>query len=127
MSNGQLNGYGSTAKNMLDGIQCALEAGEIAVHPIQDECARLIVFGGVVPNSFGADLDTSGSVEHDQRGVGGDERGFCFVDEGGVAGRIEEIYFYFFRQSGRLPFGECEAGVDGNFSRNFFFVPVGGG
>src|SRR5208282_4735845 len=61
-------------------------------------------------------------------GIGGDEGGFCFGDESGVAGKIEEIDFYVGAfAEGAGPLGVSEAGLNGDFSGNFFLVPVAGG
>jgi len=81
-------------KTCWSGIQCAFETREIAVHPIQDKCARLIVFGGVVPNSFGAHWTPAAASSTISEASAAIAR-ICFVDEGGVTGRIEEFIFTF--------------------------------
>ena len=124
-ADGQLNGHDAASENLLNGIERALETGEIAIHPIQQKSARQIVFGGVVPNFFGDDLDAGGSVDQNQGGIGGDEGRLGFVDESGVAGSIEQIDFGFLRLGRSLPFGVGDSGIDGNFSSDFFFVPIG--
>ena len=126
-ADGQLDGNNAAAENVLQRVERTLKTGQLAVHPIQDEGARLIVLGGVVPGFFGDYLNASGCVYDDERSIRGDERGFCFVDEGGIAGSIEEIDFCFVGLPGGLPFGVSEAGIDGNFAGNFFFVPIGDG
>ncbi len=124
-ADGQLDRHHAAPENLLERIERALETRQLAIHPVQHERARLIVFRGVVPDFFGDHLNAGGRVHDDQRGVRGDQRRFCFIDERRIAGRIEQIDFGFFRLPGRLPFRIGEAGVDRNLSRDFFFVPVG--
>ena len=95
-ADGQLDGNNAAAENVLQRVERALKTGQLAVHPIQDKGARLIVLGGVVPGFFGDHLNACGCVYEDERSIRGDERGFRFVDEGGIAGSIEEIDFCFF-------------------------------
>jgi len=67
-------------------------------------------------------------VDGDERGVGGDQRCFCFGDEGGIAGEVEEIYFNVAALAKRTgPLGVGQAGLNRNFALDFFFVPIGGG
>ena len=126
-ADGQLDGNNTAAENVLQRVERALKTRQLAVHPIQDEGTRLIVLGGVVPGFLGDYLNAGGSVYDDERSVSRDERGFCFVDKGGIAGSIEEIDFCFFCLAGCLPFGVGKAGIDGDFAGNFFFVPIGDG
>jgi hypothetical protein len=67
-------------------------------------------------------------VNGDQSRIGGNQRGFCFGDEGGISRQVEEIYFNvaaFAERAG--PLGVSEAGLNRYLSRNFFFVPIRGG
>ena len=80
-ADGQLDRHHAAAKSLFERSQRAVEAGQFAIHPVQHEGARLIVFRCVVPHFFGDHLRAGGGVHDDERGVGGDQRGFCFVDE----------------------------------------------
>src|SRR5208283_2605845 len=77
---------------------------------------------------FGRDLSADVGVHGDQGGVSGDEGSFGFGDERGIAGEIEEIDLDGTARGERAwPFGVSEARLDGDFARDFFFVPVRGG
>ncbi len=124
----QLQSDDVAAEHLLKRFHRALKAGKFAVHPGEDERARNVVLGAVIPNFFRGDLRADVSIDGDQRGIGADEGGFRFVDESGVAGEIDEIDFNFVAGAeGARPFGVGEAGLNRNFSADFFFVPVGGG
>ena len=127
-ADGELQGDDVAAEDGLEGFHGALEAGEFAVHPGEDKGAGYVVLGAVIPNLFGGDLRADVGVDGDERGVGGDQRGFCFGDEGGISGKVEEIYFYIAALTKRAgPFGVGQAGLNRNFSLDFFFVPISGG
>ena len=127
LADGQLDRNYAAAENILQRFHGALEAGQFAIHPVDDEGAGDIVFGGEIPDFFGDHLHAGGGVDENQRGIGGDQRGFGFVDEGAVARSVEQIDFDFIGGAGGLPFGEGDGGLNGNFSGDFFFVPVGDG
>ena len=127
-TDGHLERNNGAAENLDEGLEGALKAGEFAIHPGENEGAGNIVFGAIVPDFFGGDLGADMGVHGDEGGIGGDERGFCFGDEGGVAGEIEEIDFHGVAGTESAgPFGAGDAGLDGDFAGDFFFVPVGGG
>ena len=127
-ADGHLERDDGAAKNLDEGFEGALKAGEIAIHPSENEGAGNIVFGAIVPDFFGGDLRADVGVDGDKSGIDGDERGFCFGDESGVAGEIEEIDFDGIAGAeGAGPFGVGDTGLNGNFAGDFFFVPIGGG
>src|SRR5206468_11003541 len=116
----------------LERFHGAFKTGEFAVHPRQHEGARNVVVGAIVPNFLRRHLTAQMVVDRDKRGVRGDEGLVRLGDECGIAGEIDEIDFYFFRGtrwSGRgwRPFGIGQSRLNGNLSRDFFFVPVRGG
>src|SRR6266851_1420728 len=120
------------AENLFERFHGALKAGEFAVHPGENEGAGNVVLGAVVPNFFGGDLRADVGVNGDERGISGDERGFGFGDESGIAGEVDEINFDFLGRAGGSsggggPFGVGETRLNGDFSGDFFFVPVGSG
>src|SRR5712664_144085 len=119
------------AENLFERFHGALKAGELAVHPGENEGAGNVVLGAVVPNFFRGDLRADVGVNGDERGVSSDERGFRFGDESGIAGKIDEINFDFLGRAGGSsggggPFGVGETRLNGDFSGDFFFVPIGG-
>ena len=120
----QLDGYGGAAEDIVERLHRAPEAREFAVHPIQHKRARDIEFRAIVPHAFRGHLRARVRVNHDERGVGGHQRGFRFVDEGDRAGQVDEVDFDFVAPPGRRPFGVGEAGLDGHLSADFFFVPI---
>ena len=131
-ADGHLQGDHVAAENVLERFHGAFETGEFAVHPGEHEGAGNVVLGAIIPNFFGGDLSADVSVDGDESRIGGDERGFRFRDEGGVPWEVDEIDFDFFggtRGSGGRgrPFGVSKTGLNGDFSRDFFFVPVGSG
>src|SRR6267154_725722 len=127
-ADGELQRDDVAAEDGLQRFHGALEAGELAVHPSEDKGAGDVVLGAVIPNFFGGDLGADVGVDGDQRGVGSDQRGFGFGDEGGISGKVEEINFNVAALAKRAgPFGVGQAGLNGNFSLNFLFVPIGGG
>ncbi len=70
----QLNWNHAAAEHLLQRVERALEARKLAIHPVDDEGARLIVFRCVVPNFFGHHLHARGRVHQNQRRVGGNQR-----------------------------------------------------
>src|SRR6266700_615849 len=131
-ANWQLKGNHVAAENLLERFHGAFETGELTVHPGENEGARNVVLGAIIPNFFRSDLRADVAVNGDEGGIGGDERGFRFGDESGITGEIDEINFDFLGRTGGAgrsgrPFGEGEARLNGDFSRDFLFVPVGGG
>ena len=118
------------AENLLERLHRALKARELAVHPGQNEGAGNVVLRAIVPNLFRGDLRAHVGVNGDKRGISGDQRGLGFGDERGIAGEIDEINFDFLGRTGRPsrgggPFGMGKTGLNGDFSADFFFVPVG--
>ncbi len=126
-ANRQLQRHNATPKDLPQRIKRAFVTRQFPVHPIDHECARLVVLGRIVPGFFRHYLNAVRGVDKNQRRIGGDQRGFRFIDERGIARRIEEIDFDFFRLAWRLPFGKGEPAIDRDFSRDFFFVPVSDG
>jgi len=127
-TDGHLEGDNGATENLDEGFERAFKAGEFAIHPGEDEGAGNIVFGAIVPDLFGSDLSADVGVNGDKGGVGGNERSFCFGDEGGIAREIEEIDFHGVAGTeGAGPFGAGDTGLDGDFAGDFFFVPIGGG
>ena len=112
LADGQLDRHHAASENILQRFHGALEAGQFAIHPIDNERTRDIVFGGEIPDFFGDHLHAGGGINQNQRGIGGDQRGFSFVDEGAVTRRVEQIDFDFIGRAWGLPFGEGHAGLN---------------
>src|SRR4029077_19398279 len=127
-ADGKLQGHDVAAKNRFQRFHGAFEAGELAIHPGEHKRAGDIVLGAVIPNFFGGNLRADVRVHSDQGGIRGDQRSFGFGDERGISGQVDEINFDVSAGAQRArPFGVGQPGLNGNFSRDFFFVPVGGG
>src|SRR6266403_739010 len=114
------------------GNASARKVSRLAVHPGENESAGNVILGAIVPNFFSGHLRADVCVNGDEGGISGDERGFRFGDESGIAWEVDQINLDFLgrtggsRRGGR-PFGMGETGLNGDFSGDFFFVPVGGG
>src|SRR5437667_4797408 len=93
-SDRQLQRDNTATEGLLQRFHGTLETCQFAVHPREHECARNIVFQAEVPIFFGGYLRADVRVDCDQCGIGGDQGSFGFVDEGAIAGEIEEINFY---------------------------------
>src|SRR5208337_2182872 len=96
--------------------------------PGENESAGNIILGAVIPDFFGGDLSADVRVHGDEGGISGDEGCLGFRDEGGIAGEIDEIELDgIARAKSAGPFGVRQTRLDGDFTGNFFFVPVRGG
>src|SRR5208283_6195916 len=86
------------------------------------------VLGAIIPDSFGGDLSADVGVHGDESGVRSDQGSFGFGDESGIPGEIEELNLDgIARAKSAGPFGMGQSRLDGDFARDFFFVPVRGG
>src|SRR5229473_7059307 len=131
-ADGHLERNHVAAKNFLERFHRTLETGKLAVHPGEHKGAGYVVLRAIVPDFFCGDLGADVRVDGDQRGIGGNERGFGFSDESGIPREIDQIDFNFVggsRGAGRggRPFGMSETGLNGDFSGDFFLVPIRGG
>jgi hypothetical protein len=61
----QMQGNHAAAEDALHRFEGAVETGQFAVHPVEDERARQIVLGGVVPHFLGDHLHARGGVNQD--------------------------------------------------------------
>ena len=125
LADGELEGNNGPAEDLGERIEGTLETGEFAIHPGENKGAGNIVFNAVIPDFFGGDLHADMGVDGNERGVGGDEGSLGFRDERAVAGQVDEIDFDFIGAHGGGPFGVGEAGLNGDFARDFLFVPIG--
>ena len=93
----QLQRHDVAAEHARDRFHRAVVIRQLAVHPVDDERARHIVLGRVVPHFFRDHLHARRGVHHDQHGVRRHERRARVVQKRAVARRIQKIDFYFFR------------------------------
>ena len=105
----------------MERLQRSLEAGALAVDPVQDDEARQPELVGGGPDFLGLHHDAGHGVDDDDRGVGDGERRARVAQEVADARRVDEIDFLF------IPFGIRQAGGERMFPRDFFFVEVGHG
>ena len=80
-ADGEMNGDGGAAEELLDAFESALEAGAFAVELINNDGAGKIEFVGEAPHLFGLDFDAGDAIDQHQGGVGGDQRASGVIDE----------------------------------------------
>ena len=118
---GQLNRNDSTPAVAMQGLECPLEAGAIALQPADDDEAGELQGGGLGPELFGLHLDTGDRVDDDQGAFADAKRGAGISEEVGEAGRVDDVDF------GVLPLGVGETGGECVLTGDFFVVEVGDG
>ena len=64
-------------------------------------------------------FDAVDAVDDDERGIGGAQRALGVEDEGGKAGRVDQI------DLGAIPFDISEAAVNRSFAGNLILVVIG--
>ena len=124
-ANRQLQRHDVAAEHARDGLQRAIVIRQLAVHPVDGEGARHVIFGRVVPHFFRDHLHARRGVHQDQHRVGRHQGRARIVQKRAVTRRIQEINFYFFRLPGGRPLGVSQARVNRDFPGDFLFVPVG--
>src|ERR1043166_671464 len=80
---------------LLHTLQCAIETGALAIELINKEGARKFIPGCKFPGFLSLDFDAGNSVNDNDRGVVGNQRGVGIVDKNVVAGSVEEIDLIF--------------------------------
>ena len=118
---GKLNRDGGAAEKRLDALERAVEAGALAIEFVDDQRARQLEVVGKRPHLFGLHFDSGHGIHHDQRGVGGDERGPRVIDKDVVAGRIQKV------DLGLLPLGVSQRGGNGDLALDLLLVEIRNG
>ena len=124
-ADGELQRSDSAAEGVGERFEYAVSVGAVAVHAVDDDHARQVDVGAVIPNPLGHDLDASDAVHYNERGVDHGQDHLGLVDEHIEAGGIEQIDLDL--GVGLAPLDESQAGGNGHLAGDFFFVVVGGG
>ena len=74
-ADGDLDGDGGAAEDLLDAGQGALEIGAFAIELIDNDGAGKLEIVGERPDLFGLHFDAGHAVDQHQGGIGGDQRG----------------------------------------------------
>ena len=99
--------------------QRPLEAGAVAIEPVDDDEARHRQLVGRRPDLFGLHHDAADGVDDDHRGVGDVQRRARVGEEIAHAGRVDQIDLLL------VPFGVGDARRERVLARDLFFVEVG--
>jgi len=93
LADGHVERHDADPVGLAQLLQHPVEIGVLAVEPADDHDARRFGFFELRPHRLRADLDPSGGVDEDDRGVGHAEPGVLVAGEVGEAGRIDEVDF----------------------------------
>ena len=118
---GSSMGIDVASEILLDGLEHAGGVSAVAVHAIDHDQARSVVFLAVVPDALRDYFDSSDAIDDHDGGVDHGESHLCLMDEHVEARRVEDV------DLGFAPLDDCQTGRDRHLAGDFFVVVVGRG
>ena len=102
-------------------LENAVGVSAVAVHAIDHDQARGVVFLAVIPDALRDDFDSGHAIHYDDGGVDDGQSHLGLVDEHVEAGSVENV------DLGLAPLDDGQAGRDRHLAGDFFVVVIGGG
>ena len=118
LADGQLDRHDAAAEAHAQFLDDLLEIGVLAVHLVDEERARQLLVGGVLPDLFRLDLDAGRRRDHDECAVSGAQSTLDIAHKVGIARRIDEIQFIV------TPFAGGQLHIDGHAALRLFRLMI---